>query len=56
MNLISQQIENLNIGLKSAFEANKFLSKDWIKIEINKEERKILQYKLSSYIKAGKAN
>lgn len=54
--MISQQIENLNIRLKCTIKANKLLQKDWAKIGINKEEKKILRHGLSSYIKAGKAN
>lgn len=56
MDLINQQIENLNIRLKSNIKADKLLQKDWAKVEINKKEKKILRCKLSPYVKSGKAN
>lgn len=53
--MIAKQVENLNVASKNALKLEKLLNIDWLKLGINKAERKSSQYGLTSFVKAARA-
>lgn len=56
IDLATQLIKNLNAKSKIAIKVNKLLNKDQDNIRISKDEKKVLQKRLTLYVKTVKAN
>lgn len=55
IDLITQLIENLNVAFRTMVKVDKLLNKDWDNVGINKNEKKVLQKGIESYVKAAEA-
>lgn len=56
IDLTIKLIENLNAQSKIAIKVDKLSNKDWDKIKISKDKKKVLQKGLAPYIKSAKVN